>query len=119
VAIARALVNDPRVLLADEPTGALDSATTKQIMALLVDLHRAGVTVVVVTHDPNVGAYADRILRFADGRIVAPDEGGERASGQRLGAAAPADFGAEAPAGDGAWAETSRAAGFAGAGVRS
>jgi putative ABC transport system ATP-binding protein len=88
VAIARALVNDPRVLLADEPTGALDSATTKQIMALLVELHQAGVTVVVVTHDPNVGAYADRILRFADGRIVEDEGGGaERASGPRLGAA--------------------------------
>jgi putative ABC transport system ATP-binding protein len=70
VAIARALVNEPRLLLADEPTGALDSATTGQIMALLVELHKAGVTVVLVTHDAAVGAYADRILRFADGRIV-------------------------------------------------
>jgi putative ABC transport system ATP-binding protein len=85
VAIARALVNGPKVLLADEPTGALDSATTAQIMALLVELHRGGVTVVLVTHDPVVGGYADRVLRFADGRVVA----GERPSGARLGAAAP------------------------------
>ncbi|MCU0684651.1 MAG: ABC transporter ATP-binding protein [Polyangiaceae bacterium] len=83
VAIARALVNEPKLLLADEPTGALDSATTSQIMALLVELHRAGVTVIVVTHDPSVGGYADRMLRFADGRIVED----ERVSGERIAAA--------------------------------
>jgi len=54
VSIARALVNDPKVLLADEPTGALDSATTAQVMELFLDLHKQGMTIVIVTHDPNI-----------------------------------------------------------------
>ena len=70
VAIARAIVNEPLLLLADEPTGALDSATTKQVMELFQTLHAQGMTVVLVTHDPAIAAYAARIVTFADGRIA-------------------------------------------------
>jgi putative ABC transport system ATP-binding protein len=70
VAIARAIVNDPLLLLADEPTGALDSVTTRQVMELFQDLHRQGITVVVVTHDPAIAAYAGRVITFADGNVV-------------------------------------------------
>jgi putative ABC transport system ATP-binding protein len=70
VAIARAIVNRPRMLLADEPTGALDSATTIQVMELFSELHREGMTVVLVTHDPNIAAYAQRTVTFKDGTIV-------------------------------------------------
>ena len=69
VAIARALVNRPALLLADEPTGALDSKTTEDILELFTQLHEAGNTVVIVTHEENVGAHAERIIRFRDGRI--------------------------------------------------
>ena len=69
VAIARAVVNDPLLLLADEPTGALDSATTRQVMALFGALHEQGITVVLVTHDPAIAAYCQRVVTFADGRI--------------------------------------------------
>ena len=70
VAIARAIVNDPVLLLADEPTGALDSATTRQVMALFQSLHEQGITVILVTHDPAIGAFAERVVTFADGSIV-------------------------------------------------
>jgi putative ABC transport system ATP-binding protein len=70
VAIARAIVNDPLLLLADEPTGALDSATTKQVMELFGTLHAQGITVVVVTHDAQIAAWAPRVVTFADGNIV-------------------------------------------------
>lgn len=73
VAIARALINEPRLLLADEPTGALDSRTGAEIMSLLVQLNRAGLTVVVVTHDADVAAHAQRVLRFHDGVMVADE----------------------------------------------
>lgn len=69
VAIARALANDPRLLLADEPTGNLDSATGIQIMQLLADLHREGKTIIMVTHEPDVAAYAQHRLHMKDGRI--------------------------------------------------
>ena len=70
VAIARAIVNEPLLLLADEPTGALDSATTKQVMELFQTLHAQGITVVLVTHDPAIAAYAERVVTFADGRVA-------------------------------------------------
>lgn len=70
VAIARALVNDPRIVIADEPTGALDTHNSQEIMSLLASLNKGGLTLVVITHDPDVAAYADRLLRFSDGEIV-------------------------------------------------
>jgi putative ABC transport system ATP-binding protein len=71
VAIARALVNQPALLLADEPTGALDSATGEEIGALLSGLHSSGLTLVLVTHNPDLAArYASRIIELVDGRIV-------------------------------------------------
>jgi putative ABC transport system ATP-binding protein len=70
VAIARALVNEPAVLLADEPTGNLDTRTSVEIMALLQRLNRGGITVVLVTHEPDIVGYARRILTFRDGRLL-------------------------------------------------
>jgi putative ABC transport system ATP-binding protein len=85
VSIARALVNDPLILLADEPTGALDSATSKQVMELFVDLHRQGMTVIIVTHDPGIAEYAERVVRFQDGRIVADERKGNANENDRPG----------------------------------
>lgn len=73
VAIARALVNDPSIILADEPTGALDSVTAAEIMTLLITLNKSGITIVLVTHDEAVARCANRIVRFKDGRIVSDD----------------------------------------------
>ena len=70
VAVARALVGKPSILLADEPTGNLDSRTSAEIMALFDEVHRSGQTVVVVTHEPDIAAYCHRTLRVADGKIV-------------------------------------------------
>jgi ABC-type lipoprotein export system ATPase subunit len=70
VAIARALANDPRVLLADEPTGNLDAKTGEGILDALAERHRAGLTVVMVTHDPAIAARADRRVRLVEGRLV-------------------------------------------------
>ena len=70
VAIARALAGTPKVLLADEPTGALDSKTSKNIMGLMQDLNRQGITIIVITHEDEVADYADRVIEFRDGRIV-------------------------------------------------
>ena len=70
VAIARALVNDPKLILADEPTGALDSATSLEVMALLQQLNRTGITVVLVTHEHDIAAFASRLLAFRDGLVV-------------------------------------------------
>jgi ABC-type lipoprotein export system ATPase subunit len=70
VAIARALVNQPRLILADEPTGNLDSGTAQNILGLLAELHRAGRTIVLVTHDAQVASYAARRIHMLDGRIV-------------------------------------------------
>ena len=70
VAVARALCGDPSILLADEPTGNLDSANGEQVMDLMRELHRAGSTICIVTHDPRYARYADRTIRLFDGRIV-------------------------------------------------
>jgi len=70
VAIARALVNDPTILLADEPTGNLDTETGLQIFDLLADLHKRGKTVVIVTHDPSLAERTQRIIRLKDGEVV-------------------------------------------------
>ena len=70
VAIARALVTEPLLILADEPTGALDSRTSLEIMGLLQELNRQGMTVVLVTHEPDIARFARRILVFRDGRVV-------------------------------------------------
>lgn len=69
VAIARALVNKPSIILADEPTGNLDSKTSEEIMALLEEIHQKGNTIIVVTHEEDIAAHAKRIIRMRDGRI--------------------------------------------------
>ena len=70
VAIARALINDPDIILADEPTGNLDSTTAHEIMALLRDLHGRGQTLVMVTHEQDIAAYASRVITLKDGKII-------------------------------------------------
>ena len=70
VAIARAIVNQPALVLADEPTGALDTQTGQEIMALLESLNRCGMTVVVITHEAEIAAFAQRVLYFRDGRLI-------------------------------------------------
>lgn len=70
VAIARALVNDPAILLADEPTGNLDSKTSYEVMDLFIRLHDQGQTVILVTHEPDIAEYAHRVVTFLDGLIV-------------------------------------------------
>src|SRR3989442_1132281 len=70
VCIARAMVNDPLILLADEPTGALDSKTGQQILELFDELVATGRTIIIVTHDPHVGSRAQRVIQLHDGRVV-------------------------------------------------
>lgn len=70
VAIARALINDPDIIIADEPTGNLDSSNGKQIIELLTDIHKKGKTVILVTHDSNIASYAKRVIHMRDGRII-------------------------------------------------
>ena len=70
VAIARALINNPEILLADEPTGALDKKTAKEIMDIFKELHKKGKTIIIVTHDPEVANQAERIIHIEDGRII-------------------------------------------------
>lgn len=79
VAIARALVNQPSLLLADEPTGALDSKTGTEVMALFDELHRQGLTIITVTHDPRVAQHAARVITLHDGKVVS-----DKANGHKL-----------------------------------
>jgi putative ABC transport system ATP-binding protein len=73
VAVARALVNNPSIILADEPTGNLDSATSMDIMRLLDELHRKGHTIILVTHEPDIALHAYRVVRLLDGRIASDE----------------------------------------------
>jgi len=81
VAIARALVNDPKLILADEPTGALDSATSLEVMALLQALNRAGITIVLVTHEHDISEFASRTITFRDGHVVTDTRHAPRVAG--------------------------------------
>jgi putative ABC transport system ATP-binding protein len=78
VAIARALINEPSILLADEPTGALDSKSSVEIMELLVELNDAGATIVVITHEEEIAEFAKRVVRLRDGVIGADEPVHER-----------------------------------------
>jgi putative ABC transport system ATP-binding protein len=73
VAIARSLVNEPAVILADEPTGNLDTRTSIEILALLQRLNRQGLTIVLVTHESDIATYASRVLVFRDGRLMSDE----------------------------------------------
>jgi putative ABC transport system ATP-binding protein len=95
VAIARALVNNPALILADEPTGALDSRTSVEIMALLQQLNADGMTIVLVTHEHDVAAFASRLVMFRDGRIVSDERQAPTSAAEALRAL---DRGAEVPA---------------------
>ncbi len=91
VAIARALVNNPAVILADEPTGNLDSRTSVEVLTLLQRLNREGLTIVLVTHEADIAAYAGRILSFKDGRLRADERVAAPLDAARVLAALPAE----------------------------
>ena len=82
VAIARALINDPLLILADEPTGNLDTRSSREIMALLSQLHERGRTIVMVTHEKDIAAYAKRVIHFRDGQVESDEVNGHRRSAQ-------------------------------------
>ncbi|GAB4577623.1 MAG: ABC transporter ATP-binding protein [Anaerolineales bacterium] len=84
VAIARALINDPVLILADEPTGNLDTRSSHDIMNLLHDLHERGRTIVMVTHENDIAAHASRVIHFRDGKIDADEQNGHRPQDQSL-----------------------------------
>ena len=91
VAIARALINDPVLILADEPTGNLDSRTNAEIMALFQTLNQQGITVVLVTHEADIAQYARRILTFRDGKLIRDEPVAEPRDARRLLAMFPAE----------------------------
>ena len=74
VAIARAIINQPALLLADEPTGALDSKTTEDVLNLFDDLHKQGITLVLVTHEDHVATRAKKVISFRDGKVIQSKE---------------------------------------------
>jgi putative ABC transport system ATP-binding protein len=78
VAVARALVTNPSIILADEPTGNLDSKTGEEIMTLFEELHRQGNTLILVTHEPDIAEHAHRIIRIKDGMVAGDDNNGQR-----------------------------------------
>jgi putative ABC transport system ATP-binding protein len=80
VAVARAVVGNPSVLVADEPTGNLDSRTSLEIMALFQELGQSGITVLIVTHEPDIAAYAQRVIAMKDGRIISDDRATPRSA---------------------------------------
>jgi putative ABC transport system ATP-binding protein len=83
VAVARAIAGNPLILLADEPTGNLDSTNGEAVMGLLRDLHRGGATICMVTHDPRFAKHADRTIHLFDGRVVEDEHGQERARSEQ------------------------------------
>jgi len=84
VAIARALINDPSLILADEPTGNLDTQSSEEIIELLHKLHDQGVTIVMVTHEPGIADHAERVIHFLDGQIVSDKLNGAKRKGGKL-----------------------------------
>ncbi len=98
VAIARSLVNDPQVILADEPTGNLDSRTSDEIMMLLTRLNASGKTIIMVTHENDIAAWASRVIRMRDGQIESDERNQHRQGIQQLGHAGPSILDASLPA---------------------
>jgi putative ABC transport system ATP-binding protein len=97
VAIARALINRPAILLADEPTGNLDSRTSEEILALFDELHKNGQTIIMVTHEPDVARHARRVVRMKDGKVLSDlptEQDTARFSGSQVTHAEPAGVGA-------------------------
>jgi putative ABC transport system ATP-binding protein len=97
VAIARALINRPAILLADEPTGNLDSRTSEEILALFDELYRIGQTIIMVTHEPDVARHARRVVRMKDGKVMSDlptSQDAARFSGAPVANAEPAGVGA-------------------------
>jgi len=91
VAIARALINDPALILADEPTGNLDTRTSVELMALFQKLNRSGLTLVLVTHEPDIASFASRILTFRDGKVLRDQAVMERKDARVILATLPAE----------------------------